>query len=149
VHNGYLQMAVTNGLAAPVFYLVLMTSILWLLLRTTRQLVSPRRSGPAARHPLVGAAFIGAIVGYLVQDLSGWQEISLSAFFWPLLGAAVSFSTAKEPDRGRVTTRPSVRQAVGPSARPGAARLGASIAAASVVVATGFLPIATYREMRA
>jgi Flp pilus assembly protein TadD len=118
-------------------------------LRTIRQLVPPRRDGPAARHPLIGAAFIGAIVGYLVQDLSGWQEISLSAFFWPLLGAAVSFSTVAEPDRGRVTTRPSVRQAIGPSARPGAARLAASIAAASVVVATGFLPIATYREMRA
>ena len=149
VHNGYLQMAVTNGLPAPVLYLVLMASILWLLVRTSRALVVAHRGG-AARDPLIGAAFIGAIVGYLVQDLSGWQEISLSAFFWPLLGAAVSFCTVTEADNSlRATTRPSVRQALRRPARPAAARLAVSIAAASFVVAAAFLATATYREMSA
>ena len=148
VHNGYLQMAVTNGLPAPVLYLVLMASILWLLVRTSRALVVAHRGG-AARDPLIGAAFIGAIVGYLVQDLSGWQEISLSAFFWPLLGAAVSFCTVTETDSRRVTTRPSVRQALRRSSQPAAARLAVSIAAASFVVAAAFLATATYREMSA
>jgi O-antigen ligase/tetratricopeptide (TPR) repeat protein len=149
VHNGYLQMAVTNGLAAPVLYLLLMASILRLLVRTCRQRVSDRQGGPTARDRLIGAAFIGAIVGYLVQDLSGWQEISLSAFFWPLLGAAVSFCTLPETDSRRETTRPSGRRPARPGARPRTAGLSASVAAASVVVAAGFLTIATHREIRA
>ena len=135
VHNGYLQMGVTNGLAAPVLYLSLMASILWLLVRTIRQLPSAPGGGPAARDPLIGAALVGAIAGYLVQDLSGWQEISLSAFFWPLLGAAVAFCT--------------VAEGASRQARPVVARVAVPIAAAAVVVAGAFLTLATYREMQA
>jgi len=149
VHNGYLQMGVTNGLAAPVLYLLLMASILWCLVQSTRQLVSVRRGGPTARDALIGVAFIGAIAGYLVQDLSGWQEVALSAFFWPLAGAAVAFCTARDGDRSREPKQASTARAVRPVVRPAQPRPAASIAAASIVIASAVLPIATYREMRA
>ena len=37
-------------------------------------------------------ACAGAVVAFLVQDLSGWPEIPLSVFFWIVLGLAVRVS---------------------------------------------------------
>jgi len=149
VHNGYLQMAVANGLAAPVLYLLLMASILWHLLRTTRRVASGGRDNQQSRSALISSTFTGAIVGYLVQDLSGWQEISSSAFLWPLLGAAVSFCTAPDSDNPRVTTRAAARHAVRPPARRESARPAASMAIGVLAVAAVCLTVLTYREVRA
>ncbi len=86
VHNGYLQLAATAGVPALVFYAALVLAVLLTLYAARRRLASRR-----AR--LLTAAFAAAIVSYLVQDLSGWLEVSLSVFFWILLGLAVSWST--------------------------------------------------------
>jgi O-antigen ligase len=84
VHNGYLQSAATNGIPALIFYLVLVGLILVLMKKKFKS--------PVDKHTqFISAAFFVSIVGYLVQDISGWNEIVLTAFFWIVLGLSVSF----------------------------------------------------------
>jgi O-antigen ligase len=85
VHNGYLQTAVTGGIPALLLYLALISAILWTVWRA-------RSTAPA--HAAMSTAFIAAMTTYLVQDLSGWLELSLSLFFWTIAGAAVANATA-------------------------------------------------------
>lgn len=80
VHNDYLQLAVSAGIPALVMYLALVGSIV---------VVVWRGSG---HHRIVAMAFVASIVGYLVQQLSGWQELPVSVFFWSIVGAAVAYS---------------------------------------------------------
>jgi O-antigen ligase/tetratricopeptide (TPR) repeat protein len=134
VHNGYLQMAVTNGVPALALYLILMTAIGLRLWRTCRRPVADR-SGPAARTVIFGAALMAALAGYLVQDLSGWLEVSLSAFFWAVLGAAVSFTAAEASEPRRM-----------PAARW---RLAGSLTAVCGAIAIASLAVGTLRELRA
>jgi tetratricopeptide (TPR) repeat protein len=148
VHNGYLQLAVTNGLPGLALYLALVSSVLLLLWRTER--------GPPAGHPdsaaavgaparardlltarevMIGWAFLGAIAGYLTQDLSGWEEISLSAFFWTILGAAVAFCTSGAPAKRW---------------NPGAGwRVAGTVSAVAAFLALAALAFVTLLEMRA
>lgn len=93
VHNGYLHSAVTNGVPAVVLYLAFVGAVAVFVWRGC--CASKEQTVPVA---LAGAAFLAALAGYLVQDLSGWLEISLSAFFWSLLGAAVAYA-CPEPRR--------------------------------------------------
>ena len=86
VHNGYLQTASANGIPALLFYLALVGLILVLLKKKFKFSADKNTR-------FTSAAFFAAIVGYLVQDLSGWNEIVLTAFFWIILGLAVNFST--------------------------------------------------------
>jgi len=37
--------------------------------------------------------FLASISGFLIQDLTGWLEVSLTTFFWIVLGLAVSICT--------------------------------------------------------
>jgi tetratricopeptide (TPR) repeat protein len=140
VHNGYLQWAVTNGLPGLTLYIALVTSILVLLWRSVRT-VAPRAPDQSTtrdlttRDLMIGWAFIGAIAGYLTQDLSGWEEISLSAFFWTILGAAVSFCTSVSP-AGRWSPRSGWR-------------LGGSLFVVAAAFALAALALATLREIRA
>lgn len=99
VHNGYLQIAVTNGVPALAFYLALVASVVVLVWRRCCRPADQAPEPRAVRVAMMGAAFIAAIAGYLVQDMSGWEEISLSTYFWILLGAAVAFSRAGTPAR--------------------------------------------------
>jgi putative inorganic carbon (HCO3(-)) transporter len=85
VHNGYLQTASTNGIPALLFYLVLVGLIL-VLLKTKF------KSSADKTTRFISAAFFVSIVGYLIQDIPGWNEIVLTAFFWIILGLSVSFS---------------------------------------------------------
>jgi O-antigen ligase/predicted negative regulator of RcsB-dependent stress response len=87
VHNGYIERAVANGIPGLGLYLTSIFSIIALL-------VSSARKTDDAREHLLIAAFLGAIAGYLVQDLSGWQELSFSAFFWIMAGLAVGYSNS-------------------------------------------------------
>jgi putative inorganic carbon (hco3(-)) transporter len=87
VHNGYLQAAATTGIPGLAFYLALICAVLIPLLKTTRK--SDRRGR------VLGASLAASIVGYLVQDLTGWLEISLSLFFWIILGLAVSYLSSE------------------------------------------------------
>jgi hypothetical protein len=135
VHNGYLQWAVTNGLPGLALYLALVSSILFLLWRTERRPPARAPDPATARELMIEWAFIGSIVGYLTQDLSGWEEISLSAFFWVILGASVAFCTSASPARRW---------------NPGQAwRLVVSLSAAAACFALTALAFVTLREMRA
>jgi O-antigen ligase len=141
VHNGYLQTAVTSGWPGLALYLALIGSVLSLLVRQCARIArSARAAAPPERpallrHALVAVAFIAAIVGYLVEDLSGWLEISLSAYFWMIAGAAVAFCTTQS---GRGPERV-------------ARRWRTPLFAASVIVSAVFATLAfdTLRELRA
>jgi Flp pilus assembly protein TadD/O-antigen ligase len=135
VHNGYLQMAVTNGLPALAIYLVLVSLIVVLVWRTCWRTAVRAPASVTPRELVIGAAIVGGIAGYLVQDLSGWEEISLSVFFWTLLGVAVAFSTSVS----RVATwRPR-----------GIGRLAVCLSAVAVTGAIAALALPTLRELLA
>jgi O-antigen ligase/tetratricopeptide (TPR) repeat protein len=135
VHNGYLQWAVTSGLPGLTLYLALVSSVLLRLWRSVRSRPARAMDLATPRELMIGWAFIGAIAGYLVQDLSGWEEISLSAFFWTLLGAAVSFCTSGSPAR---RWQPRLGW-----------RLAGSVSAVAAAFALVALAFATLREIRA
>jgi O-antigen ligase len=104
VHNGYLQAAATTGVPGLLLYLTVVAAVVLVVARGLKRL----KNGDAVdqqRDWLVGVAFVGAILGYLVQDLSGWQEISLSAYFWTFAGAAVAYCGARRSDRPNVPPR--------------------------------------------
>lgn len=100
VHNGYLHVGVSSGIPGLIFYVALLTSVI---------VTAWRAFGPGARQVQAsgGLAFaiVAALVGYLVQDLTGWEEISLSVFFWMLLGLCVSWERAVASDARIVTAR--------------------------------------------
>ena len=83
VHNGYLQAAATTGIPGLFLYLLFLWSVLLFLWKAYRRLADTR-----ARWLVL--AFLASVSGYLIQDLSGWLEISLSAFFWIILGLGVA-----------------------------------------------------------
>jgi O-antigen ligase len=85
VHNGYLQAALTNGVPGVVLYLVLIGSVLTLLVATFR-----RETDGELRALL--AAFVASITGFIIQDLSGWLEVSLTTFFYIIMGLSVACS---------------------------------------------------------
>jgi O-antigen ligase/tetratricopeptide (TPR) repeat protein len=90
VHNGYLQAAVTNGIPGAFLYLVFIGSILFTLAKAYKRKTD-------TKERLLLLSFFGSILGFLIQDLTGWLEISLTTFFWIILGLAVSFClTGKE-----------------------------------------------------
>jgi O-antigen ligase/Flp pilus assembly protein TadD len=99
VHNGYLQAAVTTGIPGMLFYLALIGVVFVPLLKSVRRADWKRR--------VLGAGIAGSIGGYLVQDLTGWQEISLSLVFWIILGLAASFRAAEyqAPERQTESAR--------------------------------------------
>ena len=82
VHNGYLQTATTSGLPGLFVYLVLIAAVVWVVWRN--------RPSADASDAIMPMAFLAAIASYLVQDLSGWLELSLSAFFWSIAGLAIA-----------------------------------------------------------
>lgn len=87
VHNGYLQIAVQNGLPALMIYLFIISYIGYYLIKNYK--ISQNKNAG-----FFYAGFIASITGYLIQDLTGWPEIALTPFFWMLLGFSISFSTA-------------------------------------------------------
>jgi O-antigen ligase/tetratricopeptide (TPR) repeat protein len=110
VHNGYIQAAATTGIIGLALSLALSAGIFFLLIQSCRVLARRLDDG-RAREPsdpveesasdlMFGLAFGGALIGYMVQALSGWEEISLSAFYWILAGAAVAFTSAERTEPG-------------------------------------------------
>ena len=83
VHNGYLQTALTNGLPALLLYLTFLAAIITLLIQTYIRQKDQHRK-------LLLMGFLASIFGFLIQDLTGWLEISLTTYFWFILGLAIS-----------------------------------------------------------
>lgn len=82
VHNGYVQRAVEGGVPGLVLYLVLIGAIVLGLGR-------PVADAPIAGDETMRWAALAALSGFLVQDLSGWPELSSSTFFWAVAGLAM------------------------------------------------------------
>jgi O-antigen ligase len=118
VHNGYLETATTTGIPGLVVYLLLIAAVIRVVWRD--------RPAPLASDSLMPMAFLAAITSYLVQDLSGWLELSLSAFFWSVAGAAVAFATAQRDARP-----------VSPSGGRRWLAIGAALAAVTATAAAG------------
>ena len=131
VHNGYLQLAVTTGVPGLLLYLALVGGVVRIAWRAS----SAVSSGVTDADATLAAGIAGALAGFLVQDLSGWPEISSSAFFWTLAGAAVSLHP----------TAPAVRT-------PGLFRVHRRVASGVVGAMSlffGGLAFGTVRELRA
>ena len=83
VHNGYLETALNNGIAALLLYLGLVGVVLFSLAKELKNAKDP------ARRDLL-LCFFAALCAYLVQDLSGWLDLALAAIFWTMLGLAAN-----------------------------------------------------------
>lgn len=84
VHNGYLHIVVTNGVPALLAYLALIGVILWRLRATWRD-------EPTSEARLLAVALAAAIVGFLVQEMTGWEEVPVTLAFWAVLGLAAAY----------------------------------------------------------
>jgi O-antigen ligase/tetratricopeptide (TPR) repeat protein len=103
VHNGYLQAAATTGIPGLALYLSFIGAVLVSLVKTIRK--------SDQRGRVLGAALAGSIACSLVQDLTGWLEISLSLIFWIVLGLATSYiaaekQTTQQQENPRKESRP-------------------------------------------
>lgn len=106
VHSGYLQAAATTGIPGLVAYLALVFSVLFALGRAYASQTDKR-----TRWLIL--AFIASITVFLIQDVSGWQEISLSMFFWMILALGLSASRSRDAVAVPAWLRPAAYAAVG------------------------------------
>jgi O-antigen ligase len=92
VHNGYLQTALTNGVPALILYLVFLAMILSRLWKTFRKSVRNRQK-------VLVLTFLASMVGFLIQDLSGWLDIALTPFFWVILGLSLALTNERGAEK--------------------------------------------------
>jgi O-antigen ligase len=85
VHNGYLERAVWTGIPGLLLYVTLMAAVAASLLNVIRERAETSNSEQRA----LACGVLGGLTAFWIQDLSGWQEISSSVFFWALAGLAV------------------------------------------------------------
>jgi O-antigen ligase/tetratricopeptide (TPR) repeat protein len=83
VHNGYLQYAQSTGIPGLTLYVTFLAVLLRHILAALRKINEPTEK-------LLLVAFSASLTGFLIQDLSGWQEISLTPLFWLLTGLTLS-----------------------------------------------------------
>jgi O-antigen ligase/tetratricopeptide (TPR) repeat protein len=83
VHDGYLQLAQSTGLPGLALYFAFLVVVY-------RYCVTAVKKTLDSSEKLLLVAFIASLTGFLVQDLSGWLEISLTPLFWVLTGLALS-----------------------------------------------------------
>ncbi len=76
-HNGYLQMAATMGLPALIVYFGLVIASIKLLLKSKK-------------NRLLAMAFIASIIGYMIQDITGWEEFGITPIFYVILGLSIN-----------------------------------------------------------
>lgn len=99
VHDGYLQMAVTNGIPALLLYLALVAGV---LIKLVREL---SREQDRDRHDLL-LGFLAALSAYLVQDLVGWLDMTLTSAFWIMLGLGLNLASQNTPRFSSAWTKP-------------------------------------------
>ncbi|HEX6164210.1 MAG TPA: O-antigen ligase family protein, partial [Vicinamibacterales bacterium] len=97
VHNGYLDRAIATGAPGLMLHLGLIGYVLFALWRRGHMRVPPLTD----RGRLLAIALFAAIGGFLIQDLSGWEELPLLVYFWITLGLAVSVASAGDEARWR------------------------------------------------
>lgn len=75
VHNGYLDLAVKSGIPALLLYLGLVGFVLFKLDKS---------------KGLLATAFMAAILGFMIQALTGWAHLGLDPFFWIVIGLGIN-----------------------------------------------------------
>jgi O-antigen ligase/tetratricopeptide (TPR) repeat protein len=113
VHNGPLQTAQATGVPGVLLWVCLQAAILIALVPLMRR----RLDDASARLLAIGLA--GALVSFAIQDLSGWEEISSSVFFWTVAGCAVALRASQadvRPAGMRGASRMAVAAAIGAAA---------------------------------
>lgn len=85
VHNGHIETALNNEIAALLLYVTLIGVVLFRLGREVKTTQDP------ARRDLL-LCLLAALCAYLVQDLSGWLDLGLASVFWVTLGLAANQS---------------------------------------------------------
>jgi tetratricopeptide (TPR) repeat protein len=83
VHSGYVQAAATTGVPGLLLYLSFLASVSWVIVKAGWRHTD-------ARYRWLALAYVASIAGYLIQDVTGWLEVSLSMYFWTLLGLGVA-----------------------------------------------------------
>jgi tetratricopeptide (TPR) repeat protein/O-antigen ligase len=86
VHNEFLNIALNIGIVGLVLYLTFIFAILYLLTRKYKSSVEKEMK-------LLSIAFVAAIAGFLIQDLSGWcgSEVAVAPFLWIVFALAINF----------------------------------------------------------
>ena len=106
VHNGYLQAALTNGIAALLLYLALVAGVLVKLVRELS------RERDRDRHDLL-LGFMAALSAYLVQDLVGWLDMAVTSTFWVMLGLALNVANQTDLRSSASWTKPLITACCG------------------------------------
>ena len=125
VHNGYLERAVWTGIPGLLLYVTLMAAVAASLLNVIRE-----RAGTGdSEQRALACGMLGGLTAFWIQDLSGWQEISSSVFFWALAGLAVGLCRQSSANRAEESPSEAVRNS-------GVVALLAFTCAAACVVCT-------------
>jgi tetratricopeptide (TPR) repeat protein len=93
VHNGYLQVLQSTGFPGLCLYLV----FIFIILR--RLIISLGKNDRPYNDNLLTAALLASIIGYLVQDFSGWPEIALTPLFWIISSLAMNIAGTGADDQ--------------------------------------------------
>jgi len=82
IHNDYLQLSVDNGIPSMLFYLFMISGVLWLIFKSAKV---------DKQYRTIHIAILAMLIGYLMQSLSGWSEAASSIMFWLVLAVSSSF----------------------------------------------------------
>jgi O-antigen ligase len=80
VHNEYLQIAITMGIPALLFYLAFLSTVLWAVWKSLL-----KRNG---ENQLLLAGLFAIILGFMAQAFFNISVVPVAPFFWLILGLA-------------------------------------------------------------
>jgi O-antigen ligase len=98
VHSGSLQVAVSGGIPAASLHFLFFSAVGMVVVRRFR-------GETDRRQKLLGAAFVGSAIAYLVQDLSGWPHVALGGLLFAVLGLGVCWGVRPQKARAMVRSR--------------------------------------------
>jgi|KBSSwiStaDraftv2_1062776.scaffolds.fasta_scaffold02112_10 O-antigen ligase len=105
VHSGPVQTAVSAGIPGWILQVALLVGVGVTVVRHARKEAARRARGEEAAGPqrLLGLAFLGSLVAFAVQDLSGWPHVALGGLAFSIWGLGVAWSQEQSADavRGR------------------------------------------------
>ena len=94
VHSDPIQTAVSAGIPALILQVALLVAVAATLARHARRHAAPRARGEESGGPrrLLGFAFLGSLIAFAVQDLSGWPHVALGTLAFAVWGLGVAWS---------------------------------------------------------
>jgi len=83
-HNEYLQIAITMGIPALLFYLAFLSTVFWAAWRSLWE--------SSGEKQLLLAGFLALLIAYLIQGFFNISVVTVAPFFWLILGMAYSLA---------------------------------------------------------